>query len=43
VTPFPGSIRQFIAKMNNDRGIGMGGPRLGEDRPYGGNGVHPPN
>ncbi|HET7039741.1 MAG TPA: hypothetical protein VFH97_07625 [Gemmatimonadales bacterium] len=43
VTPFPGSIRQFIAKINNDRGIGMGGPRLGEDRPYGGNGVHPPN
>jgi hypothetical protein len=43
VTPFPGSIRQFIAKMNNDRGIGMGGPRLGEDRPYGGSGVHPPN
>ena len=40
---FPGSIRQFIAKMNNDRGIGMGGPRLGDDRPYGGQGVHPPN
>jgi hypothetical protein len=43
VSPFPGSIRQFIAKMENDRGIGMGGPRLGEDRPYGGQGVHPPN
>ena len=40
---FPGSIRQFVAKMNNDRGIGMGGPRLGDQRPYGGDGVHPPN
>jgi hypothetical protein len=41
--PFPGSVRQFVAKMNNDRGIGMGGPRLGDDRPYRGQGVHPPN
>jgi hypothetical protein len=41
--PFPGSIRQFVAKMNNDRGLGMGGPRLGDDRPYSGSGVHPPN
>jgi hypothetical protein len=29
--------------MNNDRGIGMGGPRLGEDRHYGGSQVHAPN
>jgi len=41
--PFPGSVRQWIARMNNDRGIGMGGPRIGHDRPYGGSGVHPPN
>jgi hypothetical protein len=40
---FPGSIRQWIAKMNNDRGIGMGGPQLGEDRPYRAQGVHAPN
>jgi hypothetical protein len=41
--PFPGSIAQFVAKMDNDRGIGMSGPRIGDDRPYGGSGVHPPN
>jgi hypothetical protein len=41
--PFPGSVRQWVAKMNNDRGIGMGGPRLGDDRYYGGAQVHAPN
>jgi hypothetical protein len=41
--PFPGSVRQWVVRMNNDRGIGMGGPRIGHDRPYGGSGVHPPN
>jgi hypothetical protein len=41
--PFPGSVRQFIASLDNDRGIGMSGPRLGHDRPYSGQGVHPPN
>jgi hypothetical protein len=42
-TPFPGSIAQHIAKMNNDRGVGMSGPQIGEDRPYTGSGVHSPN
>ena len=41
--PFPGSIAQFVARMNNDRGIGMSGSQIGEDRPYGATGVHPPN
>jgi hypothetical protein len=40
---FPGSIAQFIAKINNDRGVGMSGPQLGDDRPYTGSGVHAPN
>jgi hypothetical protein len=41
--PFPGSIRQFIAAMSNDRGLGTSGPNIGRDRDYGGNGVHSPN
>ena len=42
--PFPGSIRQFIAKLNNDRGpVNPGGPTIGADRDYGGSGVHAPN
>jgi hypothetical protein len=40
---FPGSIRQFIARINNDRGIGMSGPAIGRDRDYSGSGTHSPN
>ncbi len=41
--PFPGSVRQVIASIDNDRGIRISGPAIGKDRPYGGNGVHAPN
>lgn len=40
--PFPGSIRQFIAAMDNS-GIDTHGPILGKERDYGGSGVHAPN
>jgi hypothetical protein len=43
-TPFPGSIRQFIARINNDRGgLDLAGPGIGGDRDYGGPRVHAPN
>ena len=41
-TPFPGSIRQYIAAIDNGGRVG-GGPVLGRDRNYGGAGVHAPN
>ncbi len=41
--PFPGSVRQIIASIDNDRGIRISGPAIGRDRPYGTNGVHAPN
>ena len=42
--PFPGSIRQFIARINNDRGgLELAGPGIGGDRDYGGPRVHAPN
>lgn len=41
--PFPGSVRQVIATIDNDRGIRISGPAIGKDRPYGTNGVHAPN
>ncbi len=40
--PFPGSIRQFVAKIDNT-GLGLSGPGIGSQRNYGGAGVHPPN
>ena len=40
---FPGSIRQFVAKVNNDHGFDVHGPSIGHSRNYGGNGVHAPN
>lgn len=44
VTPFPGSIRQLIAAIDNTRGgADMHGPRIGKNRDHGGPGVHPPN
>ncbi len=42
--PFPGSIRQFIARKENDRGpLNPSGPAVGAERNYGGPGVHAPN
>ncbi len=40
--PFPGSIRQFIARVDNTGRVGQG-PVIGRDRSYGGPGVHAPN
>lgn len=43
-TAFPGSIRQWIARINNDRGgLELAGPGIGFDREYGGPRVHAPN
>jgi len=42
--PFPGSIRQVIARINNDRGgLELAGPGIGGNRDYGGPRVHAPN
>lgn len=41
-SPFPGSIRQFVAKINNT-GLDLSGPGIGSNRNYGGPGVHAPN
>ena len=42
--PFPGSIRQFIARIDNDRGgLGSSGPTIGSNRNHGGPTVHAPN
>jgi hypothetical protein len=42
--PFPGSIRQVIARMSNDLGdLNPAGPGIGRNRPYGSLGVHAPN
>jgi hypothetical protein len=42
--PFPGSIRQFIARIDNDRGgLELAGPTIGRNRDYGGPRVHAPN
>ena len=42
--PFPGSIRQQIARIDNDRGgLNLAGPGIGGDRDYGGPRVHAPN
>jgi hypothetical protein len=40
--PFPGSIAQFIAEIDNSGRQGSG-PVLGRERNYGGPGVHAPN
>ncbi|HXL34302.1 MAG TPA: hypothetical protein VN953_05235 [Gemmatimonadales bacterium] len=41
---FPGSIRQFIAAIDNTRsGLDVSGPTLGRNRDYGGPRVHAPN
>ncbi|MEZ4415312.1 MAG: hypothetical protein R3E10_06125 [Gemmatimonadota bacterium] len=41
-TPFPGSIRQFVASTDNGA-LTPNGPAIGANRPYGGQGVHAPN
>ena len=41
--PFPGSIRQFIANIDNNYGVGVDGPVFGGSRDYGGLGVRAPN
>ncbi|MCE9603223.1 MAG: hypothetical protein K8S21_13550 [Gemmatimonadetes bacterium] len=41
-TPFPGSLRQWIAKRNND-GLGLHGGVMGNDRDYNARGVRAPN
>jgi hypothetical protein len=40
--PFPGSIRQFIARVDNSGRV-VHGPTIGRNRDYGGPGVHAPN
>jgi hypothetical protein len=39
---FPGSIRQYIARMDNG-GVDPGGKTFGRDREYGSSGTHAPN
>ena len=41
--PFPGSIRQAIAQVNNDIGVLESGPVLGRNRRYYDGGTHSPN
>jgi hypothetical protein len=41
--PFAGSIRQRLAKMDNNVGVDAGGPVIGNNRNYAGPGVHAPN
>jgi hypothetical protein len=41
--PFPGSLRQRIASVDNDIGVDVNGPTIGDDRSYGGSGVRAPN
>src|SRR5690606_23823597 len=40
--PFPGSIRQYVAKVNNNARVNHG-PVIGRNRDYGGPGVRAPN
>ncbi len=42
-TPFEGSIRQVISKVENDRAVNPSGPAIGRDRDYGEGVVHAPN
>ena len=43
IEPFPGSVRQWIARVNNERGFNLSGPTIGSEREYGGPGTHAPN
>lgn len=42
-SPFAGSIRQRLSKMDNKIGVDAGGPVIGNNRNYAGAGVHAPN
>ncbi len=42
-TAFPGSVRQWIARVNNDRAFDFSGPTIGGERSYGASGTHAPN
>ena len=41
--PFPGSVRQRIASVDNNIGVDANGPTIGDDRNYRGAGVRAPN
>ena len=41
--PFPGSVRQYIATVDNVLAINPSGPTFGHHREYGGPSVHAPN
>lgn len=42
--PFTGSVRQVLARIDNDRGdLQLAGPTIGRDRDYGSPRVHAPN
>ena len=41
--PFPGSIRQVIATIDNNYGVGVNGPVIGGERVYSGVGTRAPN
>ena len=42
--PFPGAVRQVVARIDNDRGdLQLAGPTIGRERDYGGPRVHAPN
>jgi hypothetical protein len=42
-TPFPGSIRQWVAKVKNNYGFSVDGPAIGFNRNYGVASTHAPN
>jgi hypothetical protein len=42
-SPFPGSVKQYIAAVNNNYGVSVSGPTMGSDRSYGGTGTRAPN
>ncbi len=42
-TPFTGSIKQYIAPIDNSRPYALESNAIGATRYYGGNGVHAPN
>ena len=41
--PFPGSVRQWIGRVNNEGGFNFHGPSIGGDRFYGASNTHAPN
>jgi hypothetical protein len=42
-TSFPGSIKQVIATIDNNYGVGVNGPVIGANRSYSGSGTRAPN